>query len=573
MVALGFLYTQGYFKQHIREDGWQEARYTTLSFTDLPIYPVLDSSGEPLTIHVDLDDHIIQARLWRIQVGRVPLYLLDSNVESNQPSDRSLTAQLYISDLGLRISQEIVLGLGGVRALRALGYNPAVWHLNEGHSAFLMLERVRELVAAGRTFEEASELVRASTIFTTHTPVSAGHDAFPLPLIDRHFGKFWPQIGLDRQGFLELGRQDESWTESFSMSALAFHLSSRFNAVSEMHGRVARQMWSSLWPRTEPEQSPIQYITNGVHTGTWLARRMRGLYDRHLDLDWAEHLDQEEIWQAVERIPDEELWGIRRHLKRKLIAFMRERARRQWIPGSLHPVQIVASGLLLDPYALTIGFARRFATYKRANLILRDPDRILGLITQRDRPLQLIFAGKAHPADEPGKLLIQQVYNLVKRSENGGRLVFLEDYDMNVARYLIQGVDVWLNTPRRPNEASGTSGQKAALNGVLNLSVLDGWWPEGYNGINGWAIGGLTDLDDPEAQDEADAEALYQLLEDEIIPLFYDERSSDGLPREWIARIKESIRTLAPRFSMRRMVKEYVETMYLPALPQLEKVT
>ncbi|HLC01668.1 MAG TPA: alpha-glucan family phosphorylase [Anaerolineales bacterium] len=573
MVALGFLYTQGYFKQHIREDGWQEARYTTLSFTDLPVYPVLDLAGSPMTINVDLDDHVIQARLWRIQVGRVPLYLLDSNVETNQPTDRSLTAQLYISDPGLRISQEIVLGLGGVRALRALGYNPAAWHLNEGHSAFMMLERVRELVAAGRSFAQAAEAVRASTIFTTHTPVPAGHDAFPYDLIDRQFSKFWPQIGLDRESFIDLGRQPEAWGQVFSMSALAFHLSGRYNAVSEIHGQVARRMWSPLWPDLEPEQVPLQHITNGVHTGSWLARRMRGLYDRYLDLEWEEHLDQDEIWQAVERIPDEELWGVRRHLKRKLVAFMRERARRQWIPGSLHPVQIVASGVLLDPYALTIGFARRFATYKRANLILRDPDRILNLMNQLGRPLQLVFAGKAHPADEPGKLLIQQVYNLVKRSDNGGRLVFLEDYDMNVARYLIQGVDVWLNTPRRPNEASGTSGQKAALNGVLNLSILDGWWPEGYNGSNGWAIGGMQDLDDTAAQDDADAEALYQLLEEEIIPLYYDERSSDGLPREWLARIKESIRTLAPRFSMRRMVKEYIETMYLPALPETEKVS
>lgn len=573
LVAVGFLYTMGYFSQHVTEDGWQEARNVPLKFEEMPVLPVMDRDGKQLTIGVELPGREVLAQLWEIHVGRVPLYLLDSNVDGNSPPDRELTARLYGSDLDLRISQELILGIGGVRALRVLGYNPSVWHMNEGHSAFMALERVRELVEAGHAFEEAAQIVRASSVFTTHTPVPAGNDEFPLWLIDKYFSHLWPQLGLDRDQFIDLARHNQSWGETFSMPILALRHSDQRNAVSELHGQVSRNMWRFLWPERQVEQVPITHVTNGVHTATWLARRLRVLYDRYLAQDWMEHLDHPATWERIEEIPDAEMWAVRRHLKRKLVAYMRERARLQWLHDGVHPVQVIASGVLLDPYALTIGFARRFATYKRANLILRDLNRLLNIVNRPNMPVQIIFAGKAHPADEPGKLLIQEVYRNVKRAENGGRLVFLEDYDMNLARYLVQGVDVWLNTPRRPNEASGTSGQKAAINGVLNFSVLDGWWREGYNGHNGWAIGDDIEYDSYEQQDQAHAESLYDTLENEIIPLYYHERSADGLPGDWIALMKESIRTLAPRFSMRRMVKEYTERLYYPKETRKEIVT
>jgi glycogen phosphorylase len=571
LVAVGFLYTQGYFTQRILDDGWQEATYASLSFQDLPVLPVIDQTREPMLVSLELAGRTVHARLWRIQVGRVALYLLDSNVEKNRPDDRTLTARLYTSDLELRLAQEIILGIGGVRALRALGYNPGTWHMNEGHSAFLVLELVREQVAAGKSFEQAIDDIRGRMAFTTHTPVPAGNDEFPEWLIDKYFANLWPELGLERESFFALGSHAQDWGETFGMTTLALRTTGRSNGVSQLHGQVAREMWAPLWPDRPVEDVPIRSITNGVHTGTWLARRMGKLYETYLGPEWAERVDEPETWEKIDVIPDRELWDTRRHLKRKLVAYARERVRAAWVQGRLHPVQVVASGVLLDPYALTIGFARRFATYKRADLVLADPDRLLNLVNNPDRPVQIVFAGKAHPADEPGKQLIQRVYREVKRAENGGRLVFLEDYDMNLARYLLQGVDVWLNTPRRPNEASGTSGQKAALNGALNFSVLDGWWPEAYNGLNGWAIGEGKTLDDPDAQDAADADDLYRILEDEIIPLYYIERSADGLPGEWLRRVRESIRTIAPQFSMRRMLKEYVHQVYLPPVPEGQK--
>jgi starch phosphorylase len=564
MIAIGFLYTQGYFSQHISEDGWQEARYLRLKFEDLPVLPFVDENGKPFTISVELPGRNILARLWEIRIGRIPLYLLDSDVEGNSPTDCELTSRLYISDLDSRISQEIILGVGGVRALRALGYNPASWHMNEGHSAFLVLERIRELVAAGNTFEEAAQVVRPTTVFTTHTPVPAGSDEFPLWLVDKYFSNLWPQLGLTREQFINLAHHILPWGESFSMPILALGMSSRRNGVSEVHGKVARKMWNFLWPGVKEDEVPITYITNGVHTSTWLARRLGFLYDRYLGNSWLEHVDDPETWQKIDDIPDAELWALRRHLKRKLNLYIRDRSRDQWMHATVHPVQVIASGVLLDPYALTIGFARRFATYKRANLVLRDIDRLMDIITRPDEPVQIIFAGKAHPADDPGKMLIQQVYQAVKKAENGGRLVFLDDYDMNLARYLIQGVDVWMNTPRPPNEASGTSGQKAGMNGVINFSVLDGWWREGFNGSNGWAIGDDKVYDTNEQQDAADAASLYDTLENKIVPLYYRDRSADGLPSDWIAVMKESMRTLTPRFCIQRMVKEYTERMYLP---------
>ena len=376
----------------------------------------------------------------------------------------------------------------------------------------------------------------------------------------------WSKLNLEREEFIDLARHKVSWGETFSMPILAIRMAEKINGVSELHGQVARKMWKFLWPRRKEHNVPISYITNGVHTGTWLARSLGVLFDQYLVDGWRENLDDPEVWEEVLTIPDKELWGVRLHLKRKLIAYMRERARQQWLNDNVHPVQVVAAGALIDPYMLTIGFARRFATYKRAGLILREFDRLLKMVNKPNMPVQIIFAGKAHPADEPGKLLIQEVYRKVKQAETGGRLVFLEDYDMNLARYLVQGVDVWLNTPRRPNEASGTSGQKAALNGVLNFSILDGWWREGYNGRNGWAIGEDKQYDDPNVQDAEDLSSLYDILEKQIIPLYYNRRSGDNISVEWVRKIKEGIRTLAPRFSMSRIVKEYTDELYLPVM-------
>ena len=564
-VGVGFLYNQGYFSQHITEDGWQEAGYIRYSFDDVPVMPILDEEGRPRLITVDLPGRTLHARLWKIQVGRVPLILLDSDIDQNAPGDRDLTARIYGGDLDTRISQEIILGIGGARALRALNLCPMVWHMNEGHSAFLALERMREAVADGQSLEAAQAAVRATTVFTTHTPVPAGNEEFPDWLIDRYFNGYWGQLGLDRERFMDLARHSQSRRQTFSMSILAIRMSHLRNGVSELHGQVSRRMWQAMFPDKPAERVPITAITNGVHTGTWLARRMKVLYDRYLGANWMDEMDDPSLWQAIFAAPDEELWAVRRHLKRKLVAFARERARANWITTRRHPVQIVVSGVLLDPYMLTIGFARRFATYKRGSLVMRDPDRLLRIVNNAQRPVQIIFAGKAHPMDEPGKLIIQQVYRTLKRAEFGGRIVFMEDYDINLARYLVQGVDVWMNNPRRPLEASGTSGMKAALNGVLNFSVLDGWWQEGYNGDNGWAIGDETDGSEgnPDEYDARDAQSLYDTLENQIIPLYY-ENGPGELSRGWVRKMKESIATLAPFFSTRRMVKQYVEEMYLP---------
>ena len=565
LTAVGLMYAEGYFSQRISEDGWQEALNNLLDFSALPALPVLNEDGSPVTISVEMPDRKVTLRLWEVRVGRVPLILMDSNVESNQEEDRILTARLYWSDLDRRIMQEIVLGVGGVRALRTLGYNPSVWHMNEGHAAFLTLERAREQIESGASFEEAIEKTRGQNVFTTHTPVPAGNDEFPLWLVDKYLAALWPKLGLDRDRFVDLARNRQSWGESFSMGVLALRHSEGRNAVSELHGHVARKMWNFLWPDKEEDDVPITYITNGVHVSNWMGRRLRVLFDKYLGEDWLERVDDPEMWDKIDDIPNNELWEVRNHLKRKLSFRMQEWSRTRWTNGGFHPVQVVASGALIDPYVLTIGFARRFATYKRASLILYDVERLLKLINRPNMPVQIIFAGKAHPADEPGKQIIQNIYRTVKKAETGGRLVFLEDYDMNIARYLVQGVDVWLNTPRRPMEASGTSGMKASMNGALNFSILDGWWREAFNGKNGWAIGEDKNPKAPELQDKEDALSLYSTLENEIIPLFYD-RDADWIPQDWVNRSKNAIRTVTPQFSMRRMVKEYAERLYVPAV-------
>ncbi|MBA4385111.1 MAG: alpha-glucan phosphorylase [Anaerolinea sp.] len=565
LTAVGFVYNQGYFVQHLTEDGWQETRSALIDYNELPLISLLDENRQPLTICVDLPGRDVTARIWELEVGRVHLYLLDTNLEQNSPVDRQLTERLYNSDPEIRISQEVLLGIGGVRVLQLLGINPDVWHMNEGHSAFLSVERLRGLVKSGSSLDDAIEKVRLGDVFTTHTPVPAGNDQFPLWLIDKYFSQIWVELGMTRDQFIDLGRQAQPWGETFVMPVLALKLSERANAVSELHGQVSRKMWSFLWPNLKVENVPIGYVTNGVHTGTWLARRMGLLFSKYLGRDWVDRLDDQMMWENVVNIPDHELWEVRRHLKNKLVNFANERTRMQWRNGTLTASQVVAGGVFLEPYSLTIGFARRFATYKRANLMFRDFDRLMKMINHPHMPVQIIFAGKAHPADEPGKLIIQQVYRAVKESRSGGRLIFLEDYDINLARYLVQGVDVWMNTPRRPNEASGTSGMKAALNGGLNFSILDGWWREGYNNRNGWSIGSDTEYANPEEQDAADAQSIYETLENQIIPLFY-ERDAGNLPAEWLKMVKENMRTLTPQFSLRRMLKEYVTDYYLPSI-------
>ena len=565
-VGVGFLYPQGYFQQRIEEDGTQEAIYVKLDFAEAPAIPATDANGNEVMICVQLPGRMVYAKVWRIQVGRIPLFLMDTDVDLNAADDRELSARLYGGDVEMRVAQEIVLGIGGVRALRALGIQPTVWHMNEGHAAFLSLERVRELVEEEHlSFYEAQQVVAANAVFTTHTPVPAGNDAFTFELMERYFQPYWDSMELDRTGFMNLARWDTPWGEMFSMTILALRFAAHANGVSALHGHVARSMWADLWPDVPIEEVPITHITNGVHTDTWLAPDLAHLYDQYLsDATWREEPDIRKPWEAVTDIPDDVLWKVHNLQRQRTITFLRQRVERQRRRLGESPAQVAAASELFDPNALTIGFARRFATYKRAALIFRDPERIRRILSDPERPVQIIFAGKAHPADEPGKALIQQVHQLSQTPEFSGRIIFIEDYDMNVARHLVQGVDLWLNTPRRPNEASGTSGQKAALNGIPSCSILDGWWEEGFNGHNGWAIGETTEYKSEDVQDDADAASLYNLLEAEIIPAFFD-RDEAGVPRRWLQTMKETIRTCAPAFSMSRQVKDYTEKLYLPA--------
>ncbi len=566
--AIGFIYNQGYFVQKISEDGWQETSNFYLDFNKLPIIPLYYEDGRKVMISVNLPGRDIHARIWKIQVGRNSLYLMDTTIDENSPYDQQLTAKLYTADLDTRISQEILLGIGGVRLMRELGINPNVWHMNEGHAAFLSLERCREIVASGKTFEEAAEIVRKNDVFTTHTPVPAGNDRFPMWLMEKYFSKMWGELGLTSDQFLDLGKETTTWGDQFTMPILALKLSERSNGVSKLHGEVSRAMWHFLWPDRKVEEVPISHVTNGVHSHTWVSRRMGMVFDQYLGTEWRDNLDDVEMWKKVEDIPDEVLWEVRRHQKRQLNSYIARSARRVWVTGSKHPVQIIAGGVLLEPDALTIGFARRFPTYKRGNLILRDYERLLRLLNNTDRPVQFVFSGKAHPADEAGKLILQQLYRAIKDAHTGGRMVFLEDYNMDIARHLVSACDVWMNTPRRPMEASGTSGMKAAMNGALNFSVLDGWWAEGYNGKNGWAIGTEQEYDSTEAQDDADALSLYETLENEIVPLYYDRKDIAAPSKGWMKMMKNAISTLSPMYSTRRMVGDYVRNMYIPAMEE-----
>ena len=565
LVGVGFMYPQGYFHQRLSPEGWQEESYERLNWADAPIQQAVLPDGQPAITAVPLGERSVLVAIWRVIVCRVTLYLLDTDLPENAPWDRELSARLYGGDRETRIQQEIVLGIGGVRALKALGVNAGAFHLNEGHAGFVVLQRIRELCEKGRTFEDALEEIRETTIFTTHTPVPAGHDAFPFYLVEKHLTGAWGTLGPHRDKFLALGAYDSGGGTLFNMTALALRSASKVNAVSKLHAQVTRNMWAPMWPDVADEDRPVGYVTNGVHVPTWMAAELVDLFTKFLGADWRDRQDDPSFWDAILTIPDEELWSVRKSLRRHLFAFVRERARTRWIEEHVGTPRIVAAGTLLDPAALTIGFARRFAGYKRPELVFTDAERLASILNAAGRPVQLIFAGKSHPADDIGKHHLQHVFRRALDPAFGGRVAFVDDYDLHVAHFLVQGCDLWLNTPRKPMEASGTSGMKAAINGVPNLSVGDGWWAEGATGTNGWVIDGGASPDNPDEVDRADANALYRLLEEEIVPAFYD-RGADNIPRRWLSYVKESIRTVAPRFSARRMVKEYAERMYRGSL-------
>ena len=566
LVSIGLFYSQGYFKQHLDIEGWQQEEYLDTKVENLAMEPARDPEGKPITVSIDTMDGTLQARVWLMRVGRVPLYLLDCNVEGNRPEDRELTSRLYGGDVRTRIRQELVLGVGGVKALRALGIVPGVYHLNEGHSGFAPLEVIRERMSdEDMNFDEALREVAQQTVFTTHTPVPAGHDRFEGKLVEEHLGPLRNQLGISYEQLMGLGRvEPQNEGETFCMTVIGLKLSRRANAVSSLHGHVSRRMWAHLWPWRVEEEIPIGHITNGVHVPSWLAYPMQLLYDKYLGADWQNSMGTSDVWQNIYSVDPGELWETHNALKSRLLEFVRRRLSRQCRRRNEDESAIEHARNMLDPSALTIGFARRFATYKRADLVLHKLDEFAKVMNDSNRPVQFIFSGKAHPADEPGKKLIQKIANLRHDPQFSGRIVFIEDYDINVGRHLVQGVDVWLNNPRRPLEASGTSGQKVVLNGGLNCSILDGWWAEAYNGRNGFGIGRGREHANVEHGDERDAEDLMRVLTDEVVPLFYD-RDADGLPKEWIGRMTDSIATLAARFSAHRMVMDYVQKSYLVA--------
>jgi starch phosphorylase len=566
LIGVGLAYAQGYFRQSLDANGWQVERYLNNDPDLLPIELVYGSDSKPLMIAIDTRSGILHARVWRVEVGRTTLLLLDSFVPENSESDRSLTARLYGGDAKVRIRQELLLGIGGIRVLQALGISPSVLHLNEGHSAFAGLELIRaEMEVSAVPFGEAMRNVAAMTVFTTHTPVAAGHDRFPAPLVEEHLGKIRESIHLSYDDFMGLGRvYPGDLNEPFCMTVLALKLSRHANGVSALHGQVSRRMWAPLYPNKTEEEVPIGHITNGVHLGSWVAPQMQLLYDRHLGTEWAKRQRNPETWEGIDTVEDAELWETQQVVKARLIAFVRRRLVQGAQNRNEGEEAIKRAQSALDLTALTIGFARRFATYKRAGLLFRDIERIAEIMNSTDRPLQVIFAGKAHPEDHLGKELIQNIVKLTRNPPFLGRIVFVEDYDINVARQLVQGVDVWLNNPRRPQEASGTSGMKALLNGALNFSILDGWWAEAYDGTNGFAIGTGKTHSVPSVQDERDHKALMDTLINQVVPLYYN-RDASGLPRGWIARQKNALRSLAWRFNSDRMVMDYVMNCYLPA--------
>ncbi|MCA9455916.1 MAG: alpha-glucan family phosphorylase [Nitrospiraceae bacterium] len=570
LVAVGFMYSQAYFRQVVDTNGWQEAVYDSVDPMMMPIKLARTPAGDLAKVQVQLGSRMVACVIWQIQVGRVSLYLLDTDTPENSPEDRHLTARLYGGDHRTRLCQELLLGIGGVRALRAVGCDPDVWHANEGHPAFFLVERMREQLQQGLSLSEAAAQVRQNTVFTTHTPVPAGHDVFSGDLIREHCQWWWEEVGLTQEDFMALGRHPELSADQFHMTTLPIRLASFINGVSKEHEQVSKKMFHILWPERPLQEVPIHSVTNGVHVPTWIAQEMDVLYQKYLGSDWRERCDDPSMWQRMQEVPDGEIWEVRQFLKRKLLTFIRQRARMGWMDGTMEPIQVLASGAFLEPHSMTLGFARRFASYKRATLLFSDLDRLKQILLNPWRPVQIIFAGKSHPADQAGRELIHRIYQFAKAHHLGGHIAFVEDYDMHVAKFLVQGVDVWLNNPRPPLEASGTSGQKAALNGVPNLSVLDGWWKEGYDGSNGWAVPLPEEPLGDWAQDDLDMVGLYTKLENEVIPLYYD-RGVDGVPHGWCTVVKNSIRTSAPRFSARRMLKEYVKRAYTPLFSEAGK--
>ena len=566
LVGVGLFYQEGYFRQRIDADGWQQEDYPRNEPAKLSMTHALDPDGNPITVRVDLRHGAIHARVWRLEVGRVSLFLLDTDVKENDEQDRALTSRLYGGDQHVRVRQELVLGVGGLRALHAASIRPAVLHLNEGHSAFAALEMTRLLMEEeGASFEDAVERTARMTVFTTHTPVPAGHDRFRPELMEEHLGPLRDGLRIDEHRLMSLGRVNpQDPDETFCMTVLALKTSRRVNAVSALHGQVSRKMWSSLFPQRERHEVPIGHITNGIHVPTWIAPEMARLYDRHLENDWLGRQADPETWTAVEDVDEAELWATHRVLKKQLIAFARDHAAREALRRGENEDVVKACRDVLDEDALLIGFARRFATYKRATLVLGDLDRLDTMVNDPERPIQLVFAGKAHPRDDGGKRLLQEIHRVARDPRFAGKIVFLENYDIEVGRALVRGVDVWLNNPRRPLEASGTSGEKVVVNGGLNCSVLDGWWAEAWDGKNGFAIGHGRVHVDPAVQDARDSEDLYRTLREHVAPLYY-QIGPAGLPGPWIRYMKRSIRTLAWRFCADRMVRDYVRECYLPA--------
>ncbi len=565
-VAVGLLYRQGYFQQYLNAEGWQQEYYPELDFHNLPTNKVRGEDGKQLRVSVDMLGREVQIGIWKVDVGKVPLYLLDTNLPENAPEDRGITDKLYGGDMEHRIRQEIVLGIGGMRALELMGIKPNVFHMNEGHSAFLALERIRKIIEKHNVnFDEAREAAAPGHVFTTHTPVPAGIDRFPPDLVSRYLKSMLETLRLDMEGLLALGRENVyNKNEFFSMAVLAIRTSQWANGVSKLHGEVSRDMWQNIWPGMPHDEVPIGHVTNGVHARSWLSGDLTFLFDRYLGNRWQADPVDHKVWNAVYDMPDEELWRTHERRRQRLIVWARRSLREQLQRRGVDPDEINEQVEALDPNALTIGFARRFATYKRGNLILRNPDRLLAMLADTEKPVQFIIAGKSHPADGGGKDLIRQIVQFAAEHEAGHRIVFIENYDISVARYLVQGCDIWLNNPRRGMEASGTSGMKAALNGVLNCSIMDGWWDEAYEHDLGWQIGQGEDYANPEAADEVESQALYDLLEKQIIATFYD-RDHHGIPRRWVSKMKACISKLAPMFNTNRMVQEYAEKFYIPA--------